>query len=56
MDFCIVFKVDLDFWVGLMAYKYMHEEICMHDMSPQKMTFVPGQKSVGYKGHCCAVM
>ena len=44
MDFCIIFKVDLDFWVGHMVYKYMHEQICMHDIlhtAPQKMTFVP---------------
>ena len=46
------FKVDLDFWAGHMAYKYMHD-ICN---VPQKMTFVPDRKSVGYKGHCCAVM
>ena len=59
VDFCIIFKVDLDFWAGHMAYKYMHEQICMHDilyMSPQKMTFVPDRKSVRYKGHCCVVM
>ena len=27
-----------------MAYKYMHDQICMHDIlhtSPRKMTFVP---------------
>ena len=27
VDFCIIFKVNLDFWAGQMAYKYMHENM-----------------------------
>ena len=27
VDFYIIFKVNLDFWAGHMAYKYMHEQI-----------------------------
>ena len=56
VDFCIIFKVDLDFWVGHMVYKYMHEQICMRDILHGTSENDLCTRPVGYKGHCCAVM
>ena len=51
LDFCIIFKVDLDFWAEHMAYKYMHEQICMHDIwhtSPQKTNDLCTRLKIGW--------